>query len=197
MSILLPSSPGVRTAKPRLIDFGTVLNPPMGAVAQRLNRPGNRFGIDVTLPSSEATEDGRIFVSRLVQGLTQGVILRFPQDTSVGVPGSPVVDGNGQSGMMLACRSFTPEYATKEGMFFSIIHGGRRYLHMIAGQVIVDSTGHAVVPIYPQLRIQPADGDVCEFRVPMIEGFLSGNQLEWQLQTAPYIDLNFTVSEAA
>lgn len=197
MSIMLPSAPGIQVAKPRLIDFGTTLTPPMGGVAQRLNRPGNRFGIDVTLPSASSTAEGRIYVSRLIQGMTQGVVLAFPQDTPPGVPGAPVVDGPGQSGMVLNIRNFTPNYAAREGLFFSILHGDRRYLHMVSGQIIADGNGKAAVPIFPQLRIQPADGDVCEFGLPMIEGFLSGNAVEWQLQTAPWLDITFTITEAA
>lgn len=197
MSILLPTRPGVRVATPRLVDFGAVLTPPMGGVAQRLNRIGNRFAVDVEAPTSDSTGIGPRLVARLVAGLTKGVLMPFPQDVDTGAPGAPVIDGAAQLGSTLSVRGFAANYPIVEGQFFSIIFGGRRYVHMAAGgDVAADASGKAAITIEPMLRISPNDGASVEFGQPMIEGFMSGN-VEWQLQTAPYLDVKFTVTEAA
>ena len=57
--------------------------------------------------------------------------------------------------------------------------------------------GTAIIPIGPMLRITPADGDVCEFAVPMIEGKLSGDQSGWTMIPARVRGLSFTISEIA
>jgi hypothetical protein len=198
MSILLPASPGIQTAKPRLLDFGATQTPPMGGPAQRLNRLGNRFAIDVTLPPASSFTDGPVFVSRLMQGLTEGVLYPFPQDMLIGAPGTSIeVNGGAQQGSSLQLKGFPAGYTVAEGQFASIIYAGRRYLHAATAATTATSGGLMNLPIVPMLRISPNDSATVEFAQPMIEGFLSGNSLEWQLRTAPYIDVVFTITEAA
>lgn len=196
MSILLPPKPAIRTAAPRLLDFGAVLTPPGGGPSQRLNRLGNRFAVDVVAATSRSGAEGRILVARLMRALTEGVLLPFWQGLDVGTPGTPQVNGGGQQGSTLQLKGFTSGYAVREGQFFSIIYGGRRYLHAAAADVTASDTGTMALPIVPMLRISPNDGATCEFVQPMIEGFLAGNQVQWQLQLAPYTDVSFTVTEA-
>jgi hypothetical protein len=197
MSITLPEKPGVRTAKPRLVDTGAIQRSPLGTWAQRLNRPGNHFAIDVVAPTTRGADVGRILISRLVRGMEEGLLLPFVQDVKPCVSADPVIDGAGQAGRTLNLRGWQAAAWAKEGQFFSIIQGGRRYVHMITAQALAGSDGKMVVSIYPMLRVEPADGAVCEFQRPMIEGFMVGDNLEWQLQTAPFIDVSFSVEEAA
>lgn len=197
MSIALPLSPAPTTAVPRLIDFGVLLTPPMGGPAQRLNRIGSRFAVDFTMPPLHDPAD-RQFVSRLVRGLSEGVILSFPQALATGTPGAPVVDGAGQQGSALAMRGFAPGYPLREGQFLSIIYAGRRYVHQVANaDVLADGSGRSSVAISPMLRVSPNDGATVEFASPKIEGFLSGNAQEWSFRTDRLTDLSFTVTEAA
>jgi len=186
----------MRMPKPRLLDFGAIITPPLGGPAQRLNRLGSRFAIDVQAATSSSVEAGRILVARLMTGMTQGVLLRFPQDLKPCTSPDPVVDGAGQAGMTLNLRGWQAQAWAKEGQFFSLVHAGRRYVHFITAQAIAGADGTMAAAIYPPMRVTPADGDVCEFGEPMIEGFLSGNQLEWQLQNSAHVDVSFTVTEA-
>ena len=196
MSILLPNAPGIRSARPSLLDFGGVLVPPGGGVVQQLLRP-SRFSIDVTLPSTRGVDLARIYVLSLARAKVEGALFAFPQDYKNQATGSPVVNGAGQTGSTLHLKGFTPGAPILAGQFFSIIFGGRRYLHMAAADVTVASDGTAVLPIAPMLRISPNDGAVCEFAQPMIEGYLAGNAVQWQLQAAPYVDITFTITEMA
>lgn len=197
MSILLPTSPGIRTAKPRLVDYGSVQTPPLGGVSQRLNRIGNRFSLDVDAATSSSIDKGRVLVSRLMQGMTQGVLLPFPQDFPNEATGAPVINGGGQQGSALQLHGFDPNAPIFEGQFFSLIFAGRRYLHSIAADTSANNQGAALISLFPMLRVSPNDGAVCEFAQPMIEGYLSGNALEYQLQTAAFVDVSFTITEAA
>lgn len=198
MSILLPSKPAVQTADPYLMDFGSVIRPPMGGPDQRFNRLGNRFGIDVVLPSARSDREGRIYVSRLMQALTEGALFAFVQDLDVGAPGASIaVNGAGQQGSTLNLKGFPSGYTVLEGQFFSIIYAGRRFLHYATADTAAAANGTMALPIGPMLRISPNDAAVCEFAMPMIEGFLANaQQLKWQLQTAPYADIKFTIEEA-
>lgn len=199
MSILLPSAPGIRTATPRLLDFGGILTPAGGGASQRLNRLGNRFAIDIEVPPALTESAGRIFVARLLRAVSEGALYPFPQPHLViGTPGSPTVNGAGQAGSTPNLHGFDPGYVVREGQFFSIIHGGRRYLHAATADTTADGSGLMALPIVPMLRISPSDGDVCEFAVPYIEGWLtlSGNAMQWQLQLEPYTQLSISITEA-
>lgn len=58
------------------------------------------------------------------------------------------------------------------------------------------SDGTLALAIYPMLRIQPADGDTCEFALPRIQGSLSGNEMAFTRMTAPFTDFGtITVTE--
>jgi hypothetical protein len=197
MSITLPSSPGIRSAKPRLLDFGGVQTPPGGGASQKLYRLGDRYALAPTMPPIRTEPDGRIWASKLIQAQREGAIFAFPQpDLVIGDPGSPVVDGAGQAGMVLNLRGFTAGYLVRDGQFFSIIHGGRRYLHCARGDLAADGTGKISLPIQPMLRIAPADGAVCEFAAPKIEGLLDGQAVEWEHQLEPYTLVNFSITES-
>lgn len=197
MAILLPSLPGIRTAEPRLLDFGGVQQGAMGGAAQRLNRLGNRFSLSVELPPALSATEGRIYVARLLRALTEGAIYPFPQHgLDIGTPGAPLVNGAGQSGSTLTLDGFTPGYVVREGQFFSIIHAGRRYLHQAAAEATADGAGNIVLPITPMLRISPANNAVCEFAVPYIEGFVSGDSASWRLMLEPFHLISFSITEA-
>jgi hypothetical protein len=196
--ILLPSKPALKTDKPHMLDWGGALTPTLGGPVQTLMRLGTRHSLDFTLPQMPTEPLGRIWASRLRMAKLFGALLPFGQDGfKVGAPGAIVVDGAGQSGMTLKVKGGTPYYAVREGQAFSIVTNGRRYLYFASAQTILDVAGAAAaMPIFPMLRVFPADGDVCEFGKPMIQGSLAGNEVAWDRLTAPYSDFGtITISE--
>src|SRR3546814_9494938 len=64
MSIILPTTPGIRSATPSLISYGGLLSPSLGGAVQRLNRLGDRHALKVSLPPMRSEPDGRIYASR-------------------------------------------------------------------------------------------------------------------------------------
>ncbi len=196
--ILLPSKPGLKTDNPFMLDWGGPLTPSNGGVVQTLMRLGTRHGWEIIIPTMPTEPLGRIWAAQLRLAKLFGVILPWGQDGFTNrVIGSPVVDGAGQSGMTLALRGIDPRGSVARiGQAFSLVHGGRRYLHFIAAEAVVGTDGRMTVPIFPMLRVIPDDGDVCEFARPMIQGSLSGNQVKWSRQTAPWTDLGtITITE--
>jgi len=197
MSILLTPPRGLRVDKPHLVDFGGPLRPPLGGPVQTLHRLGTRFALDVTLSPLRTEPYGRQFAAALMQAKLVGARILFGQDRlAIGSPGSPVVNGALQSGTTLNLRGFTAAYVVHQGQFFSMVHGGRRYLHFAASDTTADGSGVMALPIFPMLRVLTADADVCEFATPSIEGSLSGNEVAWQRLTSPFSDFgSFTITE--
>lgn len=198
MSILLPQPRLPQKAVPRLIDAGGVQQSGPGGVAQRLNRLGNRFALDVAYPRLRPEPDGRVLASRVRQALTDGALFPFPQPgLNIGSPGAPVVDGGGQLGSTLRMRGFNPGYGYREGQFFSVIIGGRRWLYQASADGLADGAGKANVPILPMIRIPPGDGATCEFAQPYIEGYITAGAAEIEQTIAKSMLPQITIMERA
>ena len=196
MSITLPTSPAPTAGTtPRYLDFGSELVPPLGGPTQRLNRIGNRFAIDVALPPMRETL-ARPYIAALIRAKVEGAVMRFPQPgVTIGTPGTPLVLGGNQSGETLVIDGLTPGYVIRAGQFFSILHGGRRYLHMANLNATANGSGQVTLSISPMLRIIPADNAVVEIAQPMIEGFIAGSELPWTLDVARIYGLSFSITE--
>jgi hypothetical protein len=189
-SILLPDSPGLSGAKIRLLDWGGRLVPQGGGVTQNLLRLGTRSGVEYKLPRMRSDPDGRVWGMKLREGKLSGVMVPFIQDGfRVGAPGMPVVDGAGQAGSVLAIRGLTPRYGVRYGQAFSLIHGGRRYIHFARVPGVADAAGKITLPIFPMLRVIPSASAILEFAKPMLEGSLTGNEVAWDIGLEPFADL--------
>lgn len=197
--IVLPSDPAPNGATPMLRDFGGTLTPFLGGPEQRINRLGTRLGIRVSMPPMRNGDNGRIFVSRLLQAKQDRLLMDWPQPGfTIGAPGSPLVSTAASGGTALAIKSLTPSYAIREGQFFSIVHGGRRYVHMFTASVVASGTGTVTASIFPPLRTSLSVNDVVEIAAPKIEGHvLPGEELSWQLALDHTTGISFSVMEAA
>lgn len=179
MAVELPQPRSLQRAVPRLLDWGAEQRATQGGASQRLNRMGSRFSLDITYPRLRPEPDARILVARLRRAKVEGALFPFLQPgLEIGSPGSPLIDGGGQAGSSIALRGFAPGYLVVEGQFFSIVHEGRRYLHASADDAVAGSDGKLTLPIGPMLRISPANGTVCEFEQPYIEGSIGGNSVD-------------------
>ena len=196
MSVLFPSTPGPRAAVPAYLDWGAVLSSPLGGVDQKLNRLGDRFALDVTMPPMDSADDGAAWIAALIEGQKEGVIFPWPQGITISGSGALAVDGGGQAGTSLEVKSSTPGRKFLRGQFFSVIHGGRRYLHILTAAATADGAGSATFAVEPMLRVSYANNSVVEVDEPMIEGFLEGNAREWTLDMLMNVGLQFRIKEA-
>lgn len=171
--IALPSSPGPQAVGFSLVDFGKVQQGALGGSAQRINRLGARWRVEVQLPPMTPA-DARIWAAALTRGLREGVSWKLRQVTTpTGSPGAVLVNGAGQAGGALIVDGGAAGYVAKAGQFASILTGGRRYLHQLAASTQLSGTGTGTLQIEPLLRVSPADNSPVELGAPVIEGLLS------------------------
>lgn len=195
--IILPTWPGARRAVPSVLDFGGILQPDSGAETQRQNRLGNRYAVSFEMPPLENATEGRIWVNRLIRGQREGARMEYPLlDFKPGTPGAFVVNGASQAGTSLALRGGTPGYQFKEGQPFNVVIGGYHYLDFIAADVTANGSGQATITLSQMLRKPPADGDALRIVDPVIEGWVVGDQLSWELALNRTIPLSFQIHEA-
>jgi hypothetical protein len=192
----LPEHPSPAGAQPALIDFGAFLTPSLGGPVQRVERMGNRFKISCTMPPMPNQNLGRQWVAKLLRGKQEGARMAWPLlGFDPGSPGAIVVNGAGQSGRSLIVKGATPNYIFREGQFFSVVIGVRHYLYMVTAEVIASAAGAATLPIEPMLRVSPTANAVCWFGKPMVEGFILGEQFQWEMALANFVGLSFDLVE--
>jgi hypothetical protein len=165
-------------------------------------RPGDRLAVDVDTTQFRTGEEARLMTAALFEASNSSAIMRIvqPNKSRGSSPGNEaVVDGGGFGGMTLTLRGLQRGAALTRGNFFSIVHNGRRYVHMIAcaGQVIVPDTGRVALPIWPMLRFWAVDGEPVEFVAPMIEGKLVGFDKGAGFVRAKTEPLSFSIQERA
>lgn len=194
-AIALPTCPLPDSAQPFLRDFGGNLVPFLGGPEQRINRIGTRLGMRFTMPPMEGA-DARAFVARLVRGRQDRVLMPWHlADFDPGSPGSPAINAAAAGGSAVSIKGLSAGYTVREGQFFSIVHSGRRYMHMSNGDVTA-SGGVAAVSIYPPLRTSVSVNDVVEMAAPMLEGAPSpGEGLSWDILPTLETGLQFFVTE--
>lgn len=194
--INIPVTPSPNGLEPFLRDFGGTMTPFLGGPDVMIVRAGTRFGARFTMPPMR-DDNVRIFVSRLLQGRMNPVLMRWPLvDFKPGNPGAPLVAASVTTGTVLQLKGLTVGYTVKEGQFFSVIAGGQRYLHMATADVTASASGTATISIFPLIRRPFSVDSVVEMAQPMIEGFVSkGDELSWQIASNKFVPFNFSISE--
>jgi hypothetical protein len=196
MSVELPVTQYL-SAQPGMLDWGGNLMPALGGPEQRINRLGNRSILTITV-DPETEYEARILLQRLLRAKSEGALMPWPQSgLKVGSPGSPLVNGPVTGGTSIPLKGLTPHYSIREGQPFSIIIGGRRYLHFSDGQVVADAAGNAAVVVTPMLRKPLLGNEVVELAKPMLEGALVGDTMAWDIAAHGHEPFTFTIREMA
>lgn len=182
----------------RYLDFGGVQRPALGGAITRVNRLGNRFACDFTLPPLPL-ETGRMVVSRLIRAKTEGIRIELPLTAGEqGAPGTAVqLSAAATGGISIAVDGLNPYYAAREGYWISLVKSGQHYVHNIAALVTANVSGAATWTITPELRTSFADNSVVNVAAPMIEGLIDGDEQAWEWSLAHHLGIGFTVEEAA
>jgi hypothetical protein len=153
----------VKTDKIHFIDFG-------GQPETLHGRPGaNDHAPWLALCAGGGTAmrtepDGRLWGARLVRAKIFGALMGFRQDgLAIGLPGAPVVDGAGQTGLRCICvgsgaampcaKGRPSAWCTPAALSAFRCGAGHRWQH-------------AHPSIYPMLRISPTDGDCANLPPP-------------------------------
>ena len=197
MAIALPTCPLPNIMQPFLRDFGGILSPFLGGPEQRINRIGTRLGCRYTMPEMDDA-DAQKFVSRLMRGKQDRVIMPWPITAfDPGTPPNPQINAS-STGSALSVKGLGAGYTLVEGQPLSVVHGGRRYMHLSTGQVVANGSGIAAVGIFPPTRATYAVNDTVEIAMPMIEGYVSpGDEVNWTIALELDTAIAFSVVESA
>lgn len=196
--IILPDEYAPNGANVGPVDFGFVQRPALGGELRRVNRPGNRFQIELSWPPMRG-EAARVLVRRLTAAKTEGLRVAFPlQGVSQGLPGVPVVNGSGAAGTSLPLRGLTPGWEAKEGFWLTVIDSaGGHFLHQVAAPAVADTAGEATITITPMLRAPLVDGNTVLLDKPLIEGVVV-QDIGWELSPGQlHTGIGCVIEEAA
>lgn len=196
MASMIPADPGPFSVNPGYLDWGGVIRSPLGGADQKLNRLGDRFTIDVTMPTMVDDEVAAAWVAALIKGKKEGAVFPWPQAITVDGAGDIAVDGGGQGGTTLNVRGSSAGRKFLAGQMISVIHDGRRYLHMIMAPAVASGAGKAALSVEPMIRVPYSNGAVIEVDEPKIEGFTEGNRQDWSVDVARNVGLQFRITEA-
>ncbi len=196
MAITLQALPRQIDQSMRVVSFASDLTPVLGGPVTRVSRLGTRFALDISIPAISAKDCGPGLVVDLNRGETETIIAPVPEHIEKPPYGSPLVNGAAQTGATLDVDGLTPHVFIKKGKFFSLIVSGRRYVHQVTADTVADAAGAAELPIFPLLRVSPADNAVVELQAPLIEGFVAPGQA-WDVRRIAAIGLSFTITERA
>lgn len=192
--IELPAGVVPNYVGPALIDRGGYQG---GAVVTRVDRLGNRYRVAVGLPPIRNQDIGRVVVSRLLQGKTEGMRIEWQlAGIDQGSPGAPRIKGAGQSGRNILIDGCRPGYGVSEGFWLSIETDGQHYLYNVAEPATADGAGEMTIKLTPPLRKPPADNDVIHLQKPMIEGAVMGEEQAWDYSLAHHVGISFEIQEA-
>lgn len=197
--ITLPAGLVPSSAQVAMIDFGFVQRPALGAAISRINRPGNRWQVELAWPTMRA-DDARALVRRLSAAVTEGLRVAFPlQGVNQGAPGAfAEVNGSGAGGTSIPLRGLTAGQTVKEGWWVTAIDSaGVHYLHQVAADVVANGSGIATITVNPMLRTALVDGNDVLLGTPLVEGMVTG-RIGWDLSPGHFIDgLGCVIEEAA
>lgn len=199
MSVLLPLVRIKVTGAPRPILFSGNQEGVFGGEDLPIPRMGDRFAVDFATDQLQRGAASRELIAALTEATTAGAIapLSLVNASRAYAPGG-VIDGGGQAGSTLVVRGRVPGETLARGDFFSIVHLGRRYVHMIRANTGVGGDGRAAIPIWPMLRFITLDGAQCEFAQPYIEGRLVGFDPKGAVFSRIRVEpLTFTILERA
>lgn len=186
MAVVIPPIPVANSTTISLKSSAVDQTPYLGGPVQRLARMGDRWAYNVDCRPMHAGQAGPL-IAALVQGLSAKVLctLNIPGFDFSKYSNGAVVNGAG--------RTLTHSgggAAKVVGQYFSLVKNGVRYVHMVT------AVSGQTINFVPALKVPIAAGDVLEFGVPKIEGYLEGNEQNWTIGLVANLGLTFRINEA-
>lgn len=179
--ITLPASFAPRAAQPFDIAAGFDQRNARGMLAGRVEVPGSRFGVEITLPTMDYARAMELNALLRRARTLGGLRMAWPLMATVQGGGTGAVDGSGAAGESLPVRGLTPGFMIRRGYWVTVIDGnGARCLHNVIDPVRVAADGTATLAVQHPLRTVLADGDAVLVSRPEIEGMITSD-LEWNL----------------
>jgi len=202
--LALPTATGI--AQVRLVARSQVgvATSPFSYKQQVYRNPGQRWEADITLPPMKR-EDAEEWVSFLLRlrgqfgtFLLGDPIAATPRGSAAATPGTPVVNGGGQTGDELIIDGIptTGSDYLKAGDYIQIGTSTSSRLHKVLENVAIDGSGEATLNLFPALRSSPADNE--SIIVSNAKGHfrLVTNETNWDISEASLYGVTFGAVEA-
>lgn len=198
----LPTWPEPQSAEPFFIDAGGWQLPSISAgTAIRIDRLGDRHGLRVKMPPMKFNDPAnlahaRVWISRLKRGVAEGVRIKFPQPDFT-LPANAVVRTAAAAQATLLPVTGAAGFTYREGTFFALVNAatGKRYLHSLNADAVMDGAGAGTLSVHPRLRVNAVVGWQLLFSPPAIEGRVTGDRQSWSLEMARTVGLEFEIEE--
>jgi hypothetical protein len=202
--LTLPSVSGI--ARVRLIarDAIGVTESPFTFTQQVFRNQGQRWEADISLPpmTRANAEEWASFLLRL-RGRFGTFLLGDPANEtprgSAGLtPGTPVVDGAGQSGDALDISGLPISINgyLLAGDYIQVGSGATARLHKVLQNVNSDGAGKATVNLWPAIQSNPLDGSAIGVTNARGNFRLASNETSWDISTARIYGITFGAIEA-
>lgn len=171
MAFALPACPPAAEYDIRLDTLRAENSPPLGGPDSRVPRLGSRHICDVLLENMTAAQ-AMIWQNRLMAE-DETVVWPIPtRGLVIGNPGTPQVNGAGQTGSTLSIKGLPAGYVVQENQYLPVQTAGRVYLYKARGPATANGSGIASVPLNCIIRVPHANNDTILMAVPVIEGFV-------------------------
>lgn len=161
----------------------------------RIDRKGSRHRVTLTFPPFQP-DQGRVMVGRLVRAKQEGIRVALPLLHSQGSPGNLVLAANVSTGRTITVEGGTPGYICKEGYWLSLEKDGHHFLHSVSAPVRFDELGEAEIVLDVMVRDAFEAGDTVHLAKPMVQGFVDGEEWQWEYLIERMIPIEFTLEEA-
>lgn len=202
--LTLPTASGIAQINLRAVNSVSISESPFTFKQQVIEHTGQRWEAEVSMPPMQRA-DAEQWISFLVSlaGVKGTFLLgdpsaSTPRGSASTTPGTPVVNGAGQTGASLTidgCPTSATGYL-KAGDYIQLGGGSSATLHKVLTDVNTDASGQASLDLWPYIRTAPADD--ATIIVSDAKGLfrLASNQTDWSINNASIYGVTFPAIEA-
>jgi len=202
--LTFPTVTGVASINLRAVNAVAISESPFTFKQQVIAHQGQRWEAEISLPPMQRA-NAETWVSFLVSlagargtftmGDPNGATAR---GTASVTPGTPVVNGSGQTGSSLTVDGL-PTSETgylKAGDYIQLGGGSSATLHKVMQDVDSNASGQAAIELWPYIRTAPADDATVVVSNAVGVFRLAGNQTNWSINNAAFYGISFAAIEA-
>lgn len=181
MAFSLPSNIGFNAVDWRLTDAREMTRSELTGTGLIVDRGADIWTAKLVLPTMTADEAAP-WEAAFLRARTEAFFLSpqlrdrpFTRRSAGTSPGTPLVEGGGQTGTTLSTDGWTTGFAIKAGDYISFSNGTFEELHMILEDVTATG-GAADLHLAPPIKISPANNAVIRWDGPRAEMVVAAGQ---------------------
>jgi hypothetical protein len=200
----LPTVTGIRSINLRARNAVGLSRSPFTFKEQVFSHGGQMLEAEISLPPMTRAE-GEQWVSFLIKlkGM-QGTFLlgdpaaATPRGSAGTTPGTPVVNGAGQTGDSLTISGLPADADgyLLAGDYIQLGTGGAATLHKVLNDVDTNASGIGLIDLYPSIRTAPVDAAAVVVANAKGVFRLATNETNWSINEVTHYGLSFAAVEA-